>query len=65
MPERLAVPFSEAAALVGLSRASLYRALARGELKTIRVGARRLIRLAELDSWLRRNEEDTAGEGRP
>lgn len=46
--ERLAFSVDEAAAASGLSRASLYRLAASGQLKTTRVGSRVLIPAAEL-----------------
>jgi excisionase family DNA binding protein len=54
--DRLAVPPAEAARLASLSRTKLYEILGTGELKSFKVGARRLIRIAELERWLAANE---------
>ncbi len=46
---------------IGLSRRTIHRILARGELPTIRIGRRRLIRLAEVRQWLAGCETPTPG----
>ena len=46
---RLAVGMQEAADAIGVSRAHLYTLLDNGELETVMVGSRRLIRMAELE----------------
>ena len=47
-----AVPPAEAARLAGLGRTTVYVALSSGDLASIKIGRRRLIRLAELERWL-------------
>lgn len=42
----------EVAALTGLSVASVYRGLARGEIPAVRVGARWIIYRARIEQWL-------------
>jgi excisionase family DNA binding protein len=37
---------------LGLSRRTIHRILARGELRALKIGRRRLVRLAELRRWL-------------
>ena len=43
--------------LGGLSRAHLYRLIARGELRTLKSGSRRLVPLAAIDEYLARSGE--------
>lgn len=57
----LAVSPNEAARLCSIGRTTLYAALSSGELKSIKIGTRRLITLDALRDWLKRNET-TAGE---
>jgi excisionase family DNA binding protein len=46
---RLAYSLAEVEALSGLSRSTLYRLMASGELKTVQRGRRRLVPKAELE----------------
>ncbi|SHH76284.1 helix-turn-helix domain-containing protein [Marivita hallyeonensis] len=57
----LAVSPNEAARLCGIGRTSLYAALSSGELKSVKIGTRRLITIGALRDWLKRNESP-AGE---
>lgn len=50
--QRYAVSPSEAARRAGLGRTTIYGALKIGDLKSIKVGARRLIMVDELKRWL-------------
>ncbi len=50
----LAVPPLEAARLIGISRTGLYRLSASGEIRLIKVGARTLVRTADLTAFLDR-----------
>jgi excisionase family DNA binding protein len=50
---RRAFSIVEAARLCGLSRATLYRLIASGKLKTIKIGARRVVPAAAIDALLR------------
>jgi excisionase family DNA binding protein len=52
----LAVSPNEAARLCGIGRTTLYTALSSGELKSVKIGTRRLIMLEALRDWLKRNE---------
>ena len=45
---RLAYSIAEAAAVTSLSRATLYRLISSGKLRTVTVGARRLIPATEI-----------------
>lgn len=56
----LAVSVARAAILSGLSRSFLYQLIKLGSLPSIKVGARRLIVVAELDTWLDRQERTVA-----
>ena len=50
--ERRALSIPEAARACGLSRATLYRLSADGKLSTLKIGARRLVRIEALDALL-------------
>jgi excisionase family DNA binding protein len=50
--ERRALSIREAARTCGLSRATLYRLIASGKLSTLKIGARRLVRVDALDALL-------------
>ncbi len=53
MPATMTIP--EAAELLGISRSAAYRAVARGEIPTIRIGRRLLVptaKLYQLLGWL-------------
>lgn len=52
----LAVSPNEAARLCSIGRTTLYAALSSGDLKSVKIGTRRLITLDALHDWLRRNE---------
>ncbi|SMY09954.1 helix-turn-helix domain-containing protein [Flavimaricola marinus] len=56
----LAVSPNEAARLCSIGRTTLYAALSSGELKSIKIGTRRLITLEALRDWLKRNETTKA-----
>jgi excisionase family DNA binding protein len=49
---RLVFSIQEAALACGLSRATIYRLIASGQLKTIKIGARRLVPIAAIDALL-------------
>jgi excisionase family DNA binding protein len=53
---RIAVSLSEAAQLAGVGRTFLYAAIANGDLKSAKIGSRRLIRLEALREWLAGHE---------
>jgi excisionase family DNA binding protein len=53
-PVKLAYSISEATTATGLSRATLYRYIARGELATFKVGSRTLIRADVLIGFVER-----------
>ena len=55
----LAVSPNEAARLCSIGRTTLYAALSSGELKSVKIGTRRLITLEALRDWLNRNEAST------
>lgn len=52
----IAVSPNEAARLCGIGRTTLYAALSSGDLKSIKIGTRRLITIEALRDWLKRNE---------
>jgi excisionase family DNA binding protein len=53
---RLAVSPAEAARLVGIGRTKLYEAIGAGELKSLKIGSRRLVAIDALHEWLRHHE---------
>lgn len=55
---RIAVSPAEAARIAGVGRTKLYQALNSGALPSFKIGSRRLIRVSEIDAWLRRLEAD-------
>jgi excisionase family DNA binding protein len=54
--EPLAVSPGEAARLAGLGRTTIYEALGSGDLKSMKIGKRRLITVAALRDWLSSHE---------
>ncbi|MGI3165339.1 helix-turn-helix domain-containing protein [Pseudooceanicola sp. 200-1SW] len=56
IPQVLAVSPNEAARLCSIGRTTLYAALSSGDLKSVKIGTRRLITLDALRAWLKRNE---------
>ena len=55
----LAVSPNEAARLCSIGRTTLYAALSSGELKSVKIGTRRLITIDALRAWLKKNEQAT------
>ncbi|MCB1471166.1 MAG: helix-turn-helix domain-containing protein [Rhizobiaceae bacterium] len=53
----LAVSPNEAARLCSIGRTTLYAALSSGDLKSVKIGTRRLITLDALRAWLKKNEQ--------
>ena len=53
----LAVSPSEAARLCSIGRTTLYAALSSGDLKSVKIGTRRLITVDALRAWLQNNEQ--------
>ena len=49
---RSAIPVSEACVLVGISRSKFYELLNEGAVPSVKIGRRRLVRVADLDRWL-------------
>ena len=54
--ERYAISIDEAARRSGLSRSRVYEALKAGDLKSLKIGARRLIMIDALMTWLAGHE---------
>jgi len=50
--ERRAYRIDEAAAAIGLSRSTLYKLIAAGTLRSVKVGGRRLVPVASLEALL-------------
>ena len=59
--ESACIGISHLAERLGLSRRTIHRILARGELSSLRVGRRRLVRLVEVHRWLAGHEAETPG----
>jgi excisionase family DNA binding protein len=51
---------NEAAHVLGIQRAMLYRLLRAGELQAVRVGSRKKFRPEDLDAYLERNRESVS-----
>jgi len=56
----LAVSPNEAARLCSIGRTTLYAALSSGNLKSVKIGTRRLITIDALRTWLKQNEQTTS-----
>lgn len=56
--EELAVAPDRAAKLAGVGRTTIYEAIGRQELKSLKVGKRRLIRIEALRAWLANLESE-------
>ena len=50
----IAMSPAEAARLAGIGRTRLYAAIGAGELPSLKLGSRRLVRRADLEVWLNR-----------
>ncbi len=65
--DRAALSVEEAAARLGISRALVFRLIARGEFPSVRLGGRRLVPVAALELWLadavERQQADREGRG--
>ncbi|MGH1575732.1 helix-turn-helix domain-containing protein [Planktotalea sp.] len=57
----IAVAPNEAARLAGVGRTTLYAALAKGDLKSLKIGTRRLIKVSAIHEWLHQNEQRNDG----
>jgi excisionase family DNA binding protein len=59
---RLAVSPAEAAQMLGLGRTKFYELMGANEIASMKIGTRRLIRVAVLEAWLKAQEagEDAA-----
>lgn len=57
-PQILAVSPNEAARLCSIGRTTLYAALSSGELRSVKIGTRRLIMVDALRDWLLANEQN-------
>lgn len=60
--EKLFLRVPEAAERLSIGRSKLYELLAAGEIKRVKVGARVLIPVQELEDWARRLVEDADGD---
>ena len=56
----LAVSVEDAAQRAGLGRTEIYRAIKSGNLKSLKIGKRRLVRVDALREWLIRHEQKSA-----
>lgn len=55
--ERVALSVTEAAALLGVSRPTVYQLMNRADFPSFRIGARRLISRAGLERWVQEQVE--------
>ena len=63
--ESALIGISHLAERLGLSRRTIHRILARGDLPSLQIGRRRLIRLSDLRHWLAGHEVPRPGENLP
>jgi excisionase family DNA binding protein len=63
VPEPLAVQVETAARMTGVSRTEIYKAIKNLDLKSLKIGKRRLIRVDALREWLAAVEQ--CGSRRP
>jgi len=49
----ISVGVDEAARLIGVARSMFYEIIARGEIQTFKVGRRRLVRVKELEAFIK------------
>jgi len=56
--DRLAVSPSEAARIAGIGRTTLYAAIGSGQLRSLKIGKRRLITIEALRKWLAAAEQE-------
>lgn len=54
--EKIAVSVEEASKRASLGRSFVWDAVLRGDLVSYRCGRRRLVRIADLDKWIRRHK---------
>lgn len=59
--ESALISISHLAERLSLSRRTIHRLIAKGELPTLKVGRRRLVRLSDLRHWLAGHETLTPG----
>ena len=52
----LAVSPAEASRLAGIGRTTIYQAISSGDLKSLKIGARRLVAVEALREWLLKHE---------
>ena len=57
VPERLAVTVSEAASMLGVSRAKLYPLITSGEIRSLKIGKCRRVPVREIESFIDRQFE--------
>lgn len=58
--DRLLITTEEAAARLGIHRSTLYDLIRSRKLKTVKIGARRLVRVSALEEAIQLLEEETA-----
>jgi excisionase family DNA binding protein len=56
-PEPLAVQVETAARMAGVSRTEIYKAIKNLDLKSLKIGKRRLVRIDALREWLAAREQ--------
>lgn len=62
-PKRLVLTVEQARDVLGVSLASLYRLMERGELRSFKVGRLRRVAMADLEDYVQRQRERAAEEG--
>ncbi len=62
MRSKIALSIQEACEAVGVQKDTIYRAINLGELKSTKIGRRRLIRPESLNAWIAEKERQTQRE---
>ncbi|MGB6214401.1 helix-turn-helix domain-containing protein [Pseudomonas mandelii] len=56
----LSVGVEEAGRILGISRSATYDVIAKGEIKTFKIGRRRLVLMSELKAFIERTAKENA-----
>ena len=60
--QSVAIPIPKACERIGISRSKLYEMLNKREIQSVKIGRRRLVRVADLDRWLESLPSQTPAE---
>jgi excisionase family DNA binding protein len=63
VPEPLLLGIRQAAPIAGVGRDAMYRLVAEGRVRSVRLGRKRLVPRQELEAWIARELEANGGGG--